>query len=113
MADIGPRNAALLQQSADSGKSLENIVFRMLERSLGEEDKLSYYLERGECDFVVQRSGVVSEQVQVYWAIDESNRDRELGGLLEASNYTGCDNCRVITFENDGTEEYKGRKFAV
>lgn len=63
MADIALRNAVLLPESEDAGKALENIVYLNLERSLGEEDQISYFYEQKECDFVVQRGERVSELV--------------------------------------------------
>ena len=44
IADFAMRNAILLPQSDDEGKALENIVYMMLERDLGEEDQVFYFL---------------------------------------------------------------------
>ena len=98
MTDIGLRNAVLLSQSEDEGKALENIVYMMLERSLEEDDRVFYFLETKECDFVVQRGERITELIQVCWALDELNMEREVGGLLAASIVTGCQTCKIITF---------------
>lgn len=105
MADIALRNAVLLPESEDAGKALENIVYLNLERSLGEEDQISYFYEQKECDFVVQRGERVSELVQVCWTLSEENMEREVGGLLAASTVTNCKQCKIITFCQQQTIE--------
>lgn len=111
VADIALRNAVLLPDSDEAGKALENIVYLNLERSLGEEDSIFYYYnESKECDFVVQRGGRIAELIQVCWALDDGNVEREVGGLLAASSALGCTTCRIITssqrqtIERDGVE---------
>lgn len=101
VADVGLRNAVLNPLSQDAGKALENIVFQYLQRCLGECDKLFFYKGDVECDFVVQRSDMISELVQVCWDLNEDNFEREISGIVEASKVTGCKDCRIITFEKD------------
>lgn len=97
IADIGLRTAVLLPQSEDEGKALENIVYMMLQRTLGEDERIFYFHDSEECDFVVQRGDQVTELLQVCWALDASNTEREVKGLLAASAFTGCTNCKIIT----------------
>ena len=113
MADIALRNAVLLPESEDAGKALENIVYLNLERSLGEEDQISYFYEQKECDFVVQRGERVSELVQVCWTLNEENMEREVGGLLPASIVTNCKQCKIITFCQQQTIEREGIRIEV
>lgn len=113
MADIALRNAVLLPESEDAGKALENIVYLNLERSLGEEDQISYFYEQKECDFVVQRGERVSELVQVCWTLNEENMEREVGGLLAASTVTNCKQCKIITFCQQQTIEQEGIRIEV
>lgn len=113
VADTGLRNAVLLAQSEDEGKSLENIVYTMLERTLEETDRVYYFNEGKECDFVVQRNGKVEELIQVCWELDENNREREISGLLAASEYTSCRNCRIITFNQKMSLQAAGISIAV
>ena len=103
ITDIGLRNAVLLAQSEDEGKALENIVYMMLERSLGEDDRIFYFNETKECDFVVQRDEQVAELIQVCWELDEDNMEREVSGIITASNFTGCKKCKIITFNQQKT----------
>ena len=113
MADIALRNAVLLPESEDAGKALENIVYLNLERSLGEEDQISYFYEQKECDFVVQRGERVSELVQVCWTLNEENMEREVGGLLAASIVTNCKQYKIITFCQQQTIEREGIRIEV
>ena len=103
LTDIGLRNAVLLSQSEDEGKALENVVYMMLERSLGEDDRVFYFSETKECDFVIQRNEQVTELIQVCWELDSVNVEREVGGLIAASVVTGCQNCKIITFNQQRT----------
>mgnify|MGYP002517854617 FL=1 len=108
VADIALHNAVLLPESEDSGKALENIVYLNLERSLGEEDRVFYFNDSKECDFVVQRGERVAELIQVCWVLNEENIEREIGGLLAASTFTGCTKCSIITFNQQQSLERNG-----
>lgn len=108
MADVGMRNDVLLPQSKDEGKALENIVFGNINSTLGEEDKVYFFSEEVECVFVIVRSGKVEELVQVCWQLDKDNYEREFEGLAAVSQATKCSECRVVTFDQEGTYNYKG-----
>ena len=82
--------------------------------SLGEEDRITYFCDQKECDFVVQRGERVSELIQVCWALNEENLEREVGGLLAASSaFTGCRQCRILTFNQQQTIERDGIRIEV
>lgn len=96
--DNGLRDAVLLPQSDDNGKKLENIVFLHLHRNRTATDTIYYYNGKQECDFVVQQGIEVKLLIQVCWDLnDDETRNREIGGLLEASKATACDNLMIIT----------------
>lgn len=102
--DNGLRDAVLLPQSNDDGKKLENTVFLELYRRRTPVDRIFYYQGKGECDFVVQRGVEIECLIQVTWEMsDEETRRREIAGLIEASEVTGCQNLLIIT--NDSSEE--------
>lgn len=102
--DNGLRDAVLLPQSGDDGKKLENTVFLELYRRRTPIDQIFYYQGKGECDFVVQRGVEIESLIQVTWQMDdEDTRHREISGLLEASEATGCHNLYIITA--DTTED--------
>lgn len=104
--DNGLRDAVLLPQSDDDGKKLENTVFLQLYRKRTPIDQIFYYQGKGECDFVVQRGVEIDRLIQVTWDMrDEATRRREINGLIEASEATGCHNMFIITF--DTTEEIR------
>lgn len=99
--DNGLRDAVLLPQANDDGKKLENTVLLQLYRERTPVDKIYYYQGRGECDFVVQRGADVFQLIQVSWDMsDDETRKREINGLIEASNATGCDNMLIITADS-------------
>lgn len=112
--DNGLRGAVLMPQSNDNGKGLENIVLLQLVRTQLPSDKITYYQGEKECDFVLQRNEAVAQLVQVTWdMMEEGTREREIGGLLEASQATGCDNLLIITKEEENSIERGGKQIKV
>lgn len=104
--DNGMRCAVLLPQSNDNGKLLENIVFLHLNRNLGPSDRIFYFQELSECDFVIQHGEHIEELIQVTWEMSDNNtREREINGLLEASKVTGCNNLTIVTIDEESTIE--------
>lgn len=102
--DNGLRDAVLLPQSDDDGKKLENTVFLQLYRHRTPVDRIYYYQGKGECDFVVQRGVEIDRLIQVTWDMsDDETRRREINGITEAAEATGCRNLYIIT--SDATEE--------
>ena len=100
--DNGLRNAVLLPQSNDEGKKLENTVFLQLYRLRTPIDRIFYYHGKGECDFVIQRGVEIDSLIQVTWNMDDQEtRQREINGLIEASDATGCRNLFIITADTD------------
>lgn len=108
IADFAMRNAILLPQSDDEGKALENIVYMMLERDLGEEAQVFYFNETVECNFVVVKADHVEQLIQVCWQLDDNNLSREVEGLVAASSYTGCKNCAIVTYNQQRTIDHDG-----
>ena len=53
-----------MPQSDDDGKLLENAVYLQLRRHLEPMQKISYYSDSYECDFVVQRDEHIETLVQ-------------------------------------------------
>lgn len=102
--DNGLRDSVLLPQSDDNGKKLENTVFLQLYRTRTPVDRIFYYQGKGECDFVVQQGIEIRQLIQVSWDISDTHtRDREISGLLEASEATGCRCMTIITYDNEET----------
>lgn len=100
--DNGLRTAVLLPQSFDNGKNLENAVFLELNRRLLPQDKICYFKDKAECDFVIQRGEKVEQLIQVSWSMSDTlTRTREIKGLVEASKATNCTNLLIITMNED------------
>lgn len=113
LIDNGLRSAVLMPQSEDEGKLFENSVFLYLRRYLKTEEKIYYYKEKNECDFVIQSGNVISRLIQVTTELDGSNKNREIAGLLEACKYTGCDDLTIITLNQEDSVSDKGRQIKV
>lgn len=107
IADVGLRNAVLLTQSEDEGKALENITYLAIKRTMTEEDRIFFFMENNECDFVIQRRGQITELIQVCLELNDTNYQREIDGLISASAATGCQNCKIITLNQTQTLTYK------
>ncbi|MGM9859488.1 MAG: ATP-binding protein, partial [Muribaculaceae bacterium] len=64
--------------------------------------QIFYYQGKGECDFVVQVVTKIDKLIQVTWSLDnEETRRREINGLIEAAEVTGCDNLFIVTADYD------------
>lgn len=99
--DNGLRDAVLLPQSDDDGKKLENTVFLHLYRNRTPIDRIFYFQGKKECDFVIQRGTRIEQLIQVTWEMnDDDTRNREISGLLEASQASGCRNLLIITADS-------------
>lgn len=102
--DNGLRDAVLLPQSDDNGKKLENTVLLELWRRRTPVDSIFYYNDQTECDFVLQHGTDISQLIQVTWDINSpETREREVRGLVEASEATGCGNLLIITADTEDT----------
>lgn len=116
---LNPRKAYLVDHgfavvphrySENLGSLLENAVGIELLRS-GE--RPCYFHGRGECDFVFGEPGGPVEALQVCWAMDEGNRERELRGLLSAAEQTGAEKLTVVTADQRETVTERGREIGV
>ena len=107
--DGGLRQNLLKPTSEDNGKLLENAVFLQLNRNLEDDGKICYHMNdaRGErkteCDFVVQERDEVVSLVQVCWELNDSTREREMEGILNASKETGCTDMTIVTSDQEET----------
>ncbi len=100
--DNGMRNAIILPQSDDNGKLLENAVFLNLKRHGGLFRKITYFADKNECDFVIQREESIEMLVQVCWELSDADTlNREINGLRSAVVATKCRNCLIVTFNED------------
>ncbi|MCM1140886.1 MAG: DUF4143 domain-containing protein, partial [Muribaculum sp.] len=107
--DNGMRNAIIMPQSDDDGKLLENAVYLHLRRLANPQQKISYFNEGHECDFVLQTEERIDRLIQVCWTLsDENTKNRELKGLKCAFEATGCKECMIITFDEEEEIQHEG-----
>ena len=92
--------------SANKGRVLENIVFLEILRR-GHE--VFYFSGKNECDFLIKEGLKISRAIQVSLTLHEENRERELNGLAEAMDVYSLDHGLVITLDEEGEREHKGR----
>ena len=76
------------------------MVYMQLRRITHE---IFYFSEKRECDFIVFQNGKLHNLYQVSWQLDQNNMDRELAGLIEAMDYFGKKNTKIITFDQSDT----------
>jgi len=81
----------------DAERKLENLIFLRLRRSYTE---LYYFDEKGECDFVAMKNGVVKELIQVCYELTPDNFKRETNGLIQALRFFNLKKGKLITFAN-------------
>lgn len=89
-----------LDFTPNKGRNLENAVFIELKRR-GKE--IFYYANNRECDFVIKERTKISAAIQVCHVLDDSNREREIQGIVEAMDAFKLKEGVILTFEQ--TEE--------
>ena len=95
-------------------QNLENTIFMQLYRNRTPSDKISYYYDSSECDFVLQRNDCVTQLIQVCWDItDQETFTREIKGLLEAASATNCDNMMIITNDEEKSVIINGKNIQI
>lgn len=86
--------------SENKGKILENVVFVELKRRNKE---AYYYSNKNECDFIIKDGTRITEAIQVCYVLDDTNKEREINGLLEAMDKFKLKKGIILTREQ--TEE--------
>jgi len=94
--DTGLITRLSMSFSKDRGRLLENLVFVHLKR-LGKE--VSYYHQKGECDFIVSSGNKVESAIQVCFELNADNLTREVNGLVEAVHELDIQEGYIFTFE--------------
>jgi predicted AAA+ superfamily ATPase len=85
ICDPGLIKAGAILLTENQGYLLENIIFSHLRRHSNE---LFYYNENNkECDFVELEQGKIKRLLQVCWAVNSDNEEREINGLIDAMRY--------------------------
>lgn len=63
--------------------------------------EIFHWEEDGECDFILKKDGSPSNAIQVSWGLVESNKEREVHGLIQACKSLGLQEGVIITYENE------------
>ncbi len=99
-----------LNFSSNRGRVLENLVFMELKRR----NKESYYhSNKNECDFVVKEGRRIDEAIQVCYSLDKENREREIGGLVDAMDKFRLNRGMILTMEQEEEVTVKGGSISV
>ena len=100
--------------SENTGRLIENLVFLELKKlELGNIIEVYYWrdYQQREVDFVVREGVKVRELIQVCYDIEDfTTKERELKALIKASKELKCKNLKVITWDYEGEEEFKGKR---
>ncbi|RLD16504.1 MAG: ATP-binding protein [Caldiserica bacterium] len=105
--DNGLISAKSFSFSENTGRLYENVVaIELKKRELQGEIEFYYYSNRYEVDFVIKRGYSVKALIQVSFDFENrKTKEREIRGLLYASEELNCDNLIVITGGYCGEEE--------
>lgn len=107
--DNGLANTVSFKFSEDRGRMLENLVYLNLRRY---NEEIYYHKGRGECDFVVKDRDNY-RVIQVTQEISNTNRDREIKGLIEAMERFNLKEGLVITEDFSDTIDLGKKKIYV
>lgn len=108
--DPGLIDVVSTSMTEDAGRKLENIIYLHLRKKYHE---LFYYDDKGECDFVVMKNGVIVELVQVCFELTPDNLMRELNGLLNAMKFFKKKKATIVTFATTDYIKEKGFEIEV
>lgn len=104
--DPGLINIISFRFTDNIGRLYENITFvSLLERK----SEIYYYKDKYECDFILKKGKKIIQAIQVSYKIKE-NREREIGGLLEAMKKFKLKKGLIITDDLEGEEEIGKKK---
>src|SRR3989344_8916863 len=92
------------------GSTLENTVFLELKRR-GKD--IFYYANKHECDFIIKEGTKITAALQVCYVLDDTNRERELNGLLDTLRAFKLRQGLILTFEQTDELLVDGKKILV
>jgi predicted AAA+ superfamily ATPase len=108
--DNGFAKSNSLSFTKDSGRLLENLVYLNLRKKY---QKLFYYKDRKECDFVVFDGTACKWLIQVTEELHPDNRDREVEGLVEAMDFFNMDEGYIITMNQNDQLRKENKKIII
>jgi uncharacterized protein len=108
--DLGLVQVISNTMTDDRGRKLENLIYLQLRRKFKE---LYYFNDKGECDFVAMKNGVVVELIQVCYELTPDNLKREVNGLVEAMRFFSLKMATIVTFSDSDHLIENGFEIAV
>ena len=64
-------------------------------------NEIFYYLNKGECDFLVVHNKKIKSGIQVCFELNEKNRDREIKGLEIVMEQFNPEECLILTYNQE------------
>lgn len=96
--------------SENKERLLENAVFIELKRrNLG----IYYFIEKGECDFVIKQGNSIVQAIQVCYELNADNQNREINGLLDSMKAFGLVTGRILTFNQEDEIKIDGLQLSI
>ena len=83
--------------SSDKGWLIENILFNYLSVRYD----VYFFPGKNECDFICVTNKKVKKAIQVTFELNESNKNREMNGLLEAMTFFGLKKGYIVTYDTE------------
>ncbi|MEW6528366.1 MAG: ATP-binding protein [Candidatus Micrarchaeota archaeon] len=96
--------------SEDKGRLLENLVYVHLRKKYR---NIYYFKGKRECDFLVKDANKIIFAVQVCFKVGDENKDRELGGLLEALDRYNLKEGIIITLDQEDKLEIDKKRIVI
>lgn len=108
--DTGFAKSNSLSFTKDEGRLLENLVYLNLRKKF---QKLFYFRERQECDFVVFDGKICQWVIQVCAILHADNRDREIAGLMEAMQFLEMESGFILTLNQNDEIVKNGKRITI
>jgi len=114
--DNGMISALAFGLSDNKGNLMENTVaVELLRRKSGSSSRTELYYwkdqQQREVDFVVKEGPDISHLIQVCYNVDDpKTKGRELKSLVRAAVELDCSDMLVITWDEEGEDEFKGSR---
>lgn len=91
--------------SENKGRILENIVYLDL---LRRNKEVYYHAGNNECDFLIKDGLKITAAIQVAWAMDDLNKQREISGLQEAMKEYSLKQGLILTSDEEEELDVNG-----
>ncbi len=104
--DTGLISTLSMSRTENFGRRFENLIYLHLRRSY---KHIFYFLDLGECDFIVLENSHAVKAVQVCYNLDDTNFERELNGALSAAKHFNLPHATIVTMNQSDTLERDGK----